>query len=477
MDFRKIRTYLVPVDWAISKRVIHLAVPVITSNLSRTFMGLVDVAMVGRLGAAALAATGLSNMIVWAARGLSGSFQTATQTVAARRWGEKRYPEVGSALRNGLFLGAIYSLPVALAGYFFARRFIPFFVDDPETTQLCIDYTTIISATIFTTTLSFVFQGFYTGIERTKIQMYATVASNLINVYLNIGLIYGFQPVAAFFGSSDSIFHVFGNLWWWAPQEGLGVKGAALGTLIASIWQLGHYILALFGPSIRRQFHIFRARLHWATMKRQLLLAWPQGIHETMVNIAFAFYFKIVGMIGVSDLAAIQVVFSIMSVSFMPAIGVGQACSTVVGKALGEKKKGEAAVGMLEGVRWAVWIMGTVGLLFMIFPQFIVPIFSVDPQVISRGIIGLRILGGVEFVDAIGMTLWFALTGAGNTAFPAVVDISLSYGLLLPAAYFTGITLNWGFIGVGATLALYLVLFAAIMVWKVSKGDWQYIEV
>ena len=71
----------------LSKEIIILAIPVIIGNISRVLMSLVDMAMVGRLGAEALAATGMGAMLVWTMITFSIGLRTGTQTVASRRAG------------------------------------------------------------------------------------------------------------------------------------------------------------------------------------------------------------------------------------------------------------------------------------------------------------------------------------------------------------------------------------------------------
>ena len=80
-----------PKDRDLSKEIITLAVPVIIGNLSRVIMGLADMAMVGRLGMDALAATGMGAMLVWILITFSLGLRTGTQTVASRPLGQKKF--------------------------------------------------------------------------------------------------------------------------------------------------------------------------------------------------------------------------------------------------------------------------------------------------------------------------------------------------------------------------------------------------
>ena len=228
-----------------------LALPVIMSNLSRTFMNLSDVAMVGRLGANALAATGMGAMLVWAILSFGISLRTATQTMASRRLGQKIYDECGVAMHNGHILALAVGLPVSALGFLYADRVIPFFINDPAVVTLCVEYTSIAFLSVLFSMVGFVFQGFYTGIERTKIHMNVTVTSNLLNIYLNAGLIYGREGVLNLFDSLGVGW--LGYFWQPFPFPELGVKGAAVATLTASIWMGVHYSFYLLKPELRRK--------------------------------------------------------------------------------------------------------------------------------------------------------------------------------------------------------------------------------
>jgi Na+-driven multidrug efflux pump len=93
------------------------------------------------------------------------------------------------------------------------------------------------------------------------------------------------------------------------------------------------------------------------------------------------------------------------------------------------------------------------------------------------GKFGLRMLGAVQFLDAIGFVLWFALTGAGNTLFPALVESALVWIVVVFGGYIFCIVLGMGFKVLWILFPVYMALFASIMIWKIKKGDWKNIEV
>ena len=81
---------------------------------------------------------------------------------------------------------------------------------------------------------------------------------------------------------------------------------------------------------------------------KQIKLATPPAFQEILVTAGFAIFYKIMGLIGTLELASTQIVFTIMHSSFMPALGVGQSCATLVGKYLGEGNldKAEITIGI-----------------------------------------------------------------------------------------------------------------------------------
>jgi putative MATE family efflux protein len=436
-----------------------------------------DLIMVGHLGVSALAATGMGGMVLWGALSIVIGIRTAVQTVSSRRLGQNNLFEVGISLRIGIIMASAYGLPISLFGWFFAEDIVPFFINDKTATPLAISYVSIVSLSLLSSAYSFVFSGFYNGIEKTKIHLKVTVASNVINLYLNALLIYGSEAINTYLFQIEPRLSVISFLWNWIKFPSYGVKGAAIATLIASAWMAFHYFLYLFSESINKRFSVFNKSLKKEMFKKQISLAAPQGIQEMVIALGWSIFYKVVGMIGLIELATTQVLFTIMHASFMPALGVGQACSTLVSKYMGEKNINKAEDSIKESVRIAEYIMGVMGISFILFPEIYLSTFTQDIKIVKMGVFGLKMLGAVQFLDAIGFILWFALSGAGNTLFPALVESSLVWIVVVFGSYFFGVYLSFGFKTLWVLFPVYMGLFASIMIWKIRKGDWKTIKI
>ena len=154
-------------------------------------MSIVDIAMVGRLGKEAIAATGMGGMLAWGALSVVLGVRTAVQTITSRRVGQNKQNECGTAFHNGLIMALSYGIPVSICGMAFSKNIVPFFIKDEVATPLTVEYTSIVFLSIIFSALSFVFVGFLTGVEKTKPHLIVTISSNVLNVYLNAGFIYG----------------------------------------------------------------------------------------------------------------------------------------------------------------------------------------------------------------------------------------------------------------------------------------------
>ena len=265
-------------------------------------------------------------------------------------------------------------------------------------------------------------------------------------------------------------------MWNWTHFPAMGVKGAALATLIASAWMAVHYALYLFSGDLIKRFKVLSFSLDKEMFWGQLRLALPMGTQEFIIAFGWTFFLKVVGIIGVVELATTHIIFTIMHASFMPAMGVGMACSTLVSKYMGEEKIQKSISSIKESVRLAEYGMGTLGVSFILFPTFYLSLFTNETEIINMGINCLRIVGALQFLDAIGFVLMFALIGAGNTIFPAVLESVLTWVVVVIGTYVFGVVLNFGFMAPWFLFPVHMSFFTGFMVWKIWQGDWKSIK-
>ena len=103
--------------------------------------------------------------------------------------------------------------------------------------------------------------------------------------------------------------------------------------------------------------------------------------------------------------------------------------------------------------------------------------FTNDSNVIRIAIPGLRFVGLLQFADSVCITLWFALSGAGDTRVPALFDVLTHWLLFIPACYVFGIVLKFGFWGAWISFGLHLFAFGIFIYLRFKRGYWKDIKV
>ena len=295
----RLHHFIYPTDKKIFRRLFYLALPVVLGNMSRVLMNIVDVALVGRLGREELAAVAMGGILIWTIIGFALAMRTGVQTVVSRRLGEGDYHGCGLALNNGLIFAAVSGLILSAIGYLLTEQLINFLLDDPKVIPLAEVYARWGFLSVFFIAVGFAFQGFFNGVEKTRIHMQVTILANLLNVYLDVGFIFGSANLPRLFSNTP-----IGDISWlaglWTPFNfpELGVEGAAIATFIASVWLAIHYLLNALMPIFRKEFGALRGGFDRKIFRRIAQIATPQGLQEVGVTIVFVLFFKIIAMVG-----------------------------------------------------------------------------------------------------------------------------------------------------------------------------------
>ena len=121
--------------------------------------------------------------------------------------------------------------------------------------------------------------------------MKVVLFSNLVNFYLNVGLIFGSNGIKEFL--DGTIFSFISILWTAFPFPELGVKGAAIGTLVATIVACIHYCIYLFEDDLKTKYQIFRLNINKDMLTKQLIIGYPIALQEVMVMFSFTIFYKI----------------------------------------------------------------------------------------------------------------------------------------------------------------------------------------
>jgi putative MATE family efflux protein len=186
---------------------------------------------------------------------------------------------------------------------------------------------------------------------------------------------------------------------------------------------------------------------------------------------------RILAELGTVAYAANQVAMNGWSLSFMPGFGFALAATTLVGQRLGAQDPEGAQKNGYTAYRLSATLMGSIGLLFLLFPTQIVGFFTNDPEVIAIGAMPLGLVGLIQPILAAAQVFPGALRGAGDTRYPMVVTGSAIWFIRIPLAFLFAIVWGWGLAGAWGALALDMCIRALLNFLRFRGGRWKTVQV
>ncbi|MGB5211239.1 MAG: MATE family efflux transporter [Gammaproteobacteria bacterium] len=434
------------------RRILLLALPIIGGMVSQNILNLVDTAMVGTLGDAALAAVGLGGFANFMFMALILGISTGVQVMSARRKGQGRFEEMALPLNAGLFLVLIGAPIITLVLYTLIPDLYPHLNSDPEVIEQGVPYLRWRLLAITIVGCNFAFRGYWNAVDLSRLYMGTLIVMHTANIFLNWVFI-------------------FGNLG--APA--LGAEGAGLASALATGVGLAVYVTLGFRHA---RVHGFLQRLPpKADIKKMFTLSLPTGIQQLFFSTGFVVLFWIIGQVGTRELAAASVLVTVMLVALLPGLGLGLTASTLVGQALGRNQPDDAAQWGWDVTKVGAVLMGVLGLPLVIWPDPILGVFIRDPLTIEVARLPGQIMGGFMALDAVGMVLMHALLGAGDARRVMMVSVGVQWLVFLPLAYLLGPVLGLGLTAIWVLQSLYRGLQAGIFSRFWMARRWADIEV
>jgi MATE family multidrug resistance protein len=431
-----------------------LAYPAILTQLSGAMMGVVDSAMVGRLGATELAGVGFGGTWIWTIFCFFIGLASGVQTFVAQNHGASKNRDCGVWAWHGLILIMPLTALTAILCHFAMIPLLDIFVTSESMLPVAKSYMSIRTLGVMGMVAAMVFSAFFRGISDTRTPLYITLFANALNAVLDYGLIFGRLGL---------------------PEW--GVEGAATATVIAE-WVFAFVILGVFlRRSLREKYGTGKIAFSWPDQKRLIRTGAPIGGQWTLEMLSFAVFLVMVAGMGDIAMAASQAFIALLSLSFMQASGLGIAVATLVGRYIGSSELDFAEKSFRSGMVLSFFISGGVGLVFLLIPDSLLRIFSDDSEVIRMGT-SLLVVGALfQFFDAFGIVADGALHGAGDTRVPFLVRFILAWAVFLPLAWLLAFHFEGGLNGAWIGGAIHIFLLAAYLIWRFQSGAWRKIKI
>ena len=422
---------------------LQLAYPVMLSHFGQMMVGVADSVMVGRLGAAPLAAASLANsvFVIFLVFGIGMSFAITPLTAQADGAGQRdRIPGI---LRHGVALNTAAGI-LLFALMYFNRNLIGHMKQPSDVVVMALPYFAVIAASILPFMVFQSFRQWAEGLGYTRQSMAITVAANLLNILLNYILIFGKLGFAP-----------------------MGLYGAGIATLISRV------VMAIFMIAFvlaDKRFMIYRpvlkmTQLDYSLLRKLLFLGFPMALQLIFEVTSFSLAAIMIGWLGTTQLAAHQIAINLASITYMAALGISTAATIRVGNHLGKKDYVNMRDLVHTAFIMAILFMGIMGLLF-IFGRNYLPLLYIDDESVRRVASSLLIIAGLfQLSDGVQVVGLGALRGMSDVRIPTLITLIAYWLVGLPLGYVLGFVSGMGAQGVWIGLLAGLTM-AAILLYR-----------
>ncbi len=439
---------------SIRRAIFMLSIPMILEMMMESIFALVDAYWVSNLGANAIATVGLTESVITLIYAVAIGLSMGVTAIVARRVGEKDIKGASQAAVQSIFLGIAVAIIISVIGILFPKEILALMGAEADLIADGYGYTQVLLGGNITIMLLFLINAVFRGAGDASVAMKVLIVSNLLNIILDPLFIFGFGPISGF-----------------------GVQGAAIATTIgrgsAVVLQI---LILLFGWSkIKVTFRdiVLRSKVMMNLIKVSL-----GGIGQFIIGTSsWVFLMRIMAEFGSEVLAGYTIAIRVLMFTLMPSWGMSNAAATLVGQNLGAGKPDRAEQSVWKTGKYNAYFMIVVSVLYLIFAEVIIKIFSSEPEVVKYGALSLRVIAAGYVFYAYGMVIIQSFNGAGDTKTPTIINFFCFWVFQLPFAYLTAIVFDWGAMGVFLAITFAEVLIAVVGIIWFRKGTWKSVKV
>lgn len=437
-------------EGGIGRAIFLLSVPMVLEMLMESLFGVVNVYWVAHLGKEQAAAVGVTESLLTIVFTVALGLSMGTTAMVARRIGEKDPEGAARVAEQSILLGVLISIPIGIAGALFSKQLFQAMNAEAGVSLVGGGYMAVIFGANIVIMLLFLINAIFRGAGDAAIAMRALWIGNLINLVLDPCLIFG-----------------------WGPFPELGVTGSAIATTIGRGAAVIYQFSKLSGGASRVPVRFDRMIPNFGLMKSLLGISLGGMFQFLVATAAWMLLMRIVGLFGAAAQAGYTIAIRIILVTLLPSWGMSNAAATLVGQNLGAQKPERAEKSVwLAGHSNAVFLTA-VAVIFIVFSEFLIRIFTQDQTVIPYGVNALRYISYGYIFYGYGMVMAAAFNGAGDTYTPTVMNLVCFWLIQIPLAYtlakWTGLETKGIFLAI--TVAESLLAVIAMLAFR--RGKWK----
>lgn len=431
---------------------IRLAVPIVFANLLQTAYQLIDTFWVGRLGPSAVAAVSLSFPVIFFLISLGLGFAVAGTILVSQYTGRGEPDRVNQVAAQALLGIVAVAIVLAVVGSLCARLLVEFLGAQPNVVPLATQYLRVSFIGLVFLFAYVIFQSLMRGVGDARTPLVIVFGTVVLNFVLDPLFILGLGPVP---------------VW--------GVAGAALATVITQGLAAAVGLGLLFSGRYGIQLVLANLRPDIALQWRLIKLGLPAAIEQSTRALGLMLMTILVSGFGTVTLAAYGIGTRILSFAIIPALGLSQATSALVGQNVGAGKPDRAARTTWASCGIGLFALSIFGIIAFIFAHPLVAIFVPGaPGVIATGAMFVRITALTYGLIAVQQVIAGAFRGAGYPLAAMALALISLWMLQFPLAWLLSERSGLGATGIWIAYPVRSVLAAIVAAVWFARGTWRH---
>jgi MATE family multidrug resistance protein len=443
------------------RELLAIALPLVLSSGSLTLMHVIDRIFLMWSSTEAMAAAMPSGLLHWTVMSIFIGTATYVNTFVAQYDGAGKKDRVVAAVWQGVYMsvvsGAIVTAVfVPLSPLIFAAA-----GHTPAVQALEVEYFSILCFGAVPMITAAALSAFFSGRGRTQVLMWVNTGIAAVNIVLDYVMIFGVGPF---------------------PE--MGIRGAAIATVISQVAGVGMYVAVIVRDRNRDGYDVVRHRAFDRELFGRLLrYGLPTGLQFFSDIAGFLVFIFLIGQIGVAEQAATNLVFNLNALAFIPMMGFGTAVMTLVGKRIGEQRP-QLAV----RTTWLAFGLCSVYMLifcaiYVFLPDVILYPYAVKSTpaefapIRELSHVLLLFVALYSFFDGMVIVFGSAVRGAGDTQFSLVFTIIAGWSLMVAP---TWIVWNWfeaDLLAAWWAVSVYILVAGFGFLIRFQMGQWKTMRV
>ncbi len=437
-----------------------LSLPAIMAQLSSILMQYIDASMVGRLGADCAASVGLVSSSLWLFWGICSMFTMGFSVQVAHRLGAGETADARSVVRQGITTCLCFGVSMGLIGLSISPWLPAWLGGESHVLHDASMYFGVFVAALPMLTMNYMAGGMLRCAGNMKVPSMLNVLMCVLDVLFNFFLIFPTRDIA------------LGSWQITVPGAGLGVLGAALGTVLAetvvAVLMLWHLTRRQKDLSLRGTRGSFRPTRE--VLRRAVRISAPMTLQQAFFSGAQIMVTIIVAPLGVVAIAANAFAVTAESLCYMPGFGIADAATALTGQSFGARRPALVKSFGYITVAMGMAVMTVMGAIMYAAAPLMMEIMTPVDAIRELGCEVLRIEAWAEPMYAASIVAYGAMVGVGDTRIPAVMNFGSIWLVRIPVAALLAPAM--GLRGVWIAMAFELSFRGAIFLWRLFSGAW-----